>query len=95
MKNFKFNLNSLEEMYSYGLVDPVDSIFEFMKQQINLGHPIILEKQTNPTKGSKMICFHDVSDLNQFYNDFIKKNHLPLNVFLEQRKTWNSRMIES
>ena len=93
MKNFKFNLNSLEEMYSYGLVDPLDSIFEFMKQQIHLGHPIILEKQTNPTEASELICFHDVSDLNQFYNEFIKKNHLPLNVLLEQRKTWNSRMI--
>jgi hypothetical protein len=95
MKNFKFNLNSLEEMYSYGLVDPVDSIFEFMKEKIYLGHPIILEKQINTTEGSEMICFHDISDLKRFYNMFIKKNHLPLNVLLEQRKTWNSRMIES
>lgn len=34
MKNFKFNLRSLEEMYSYGLVDPIDSIFEFMHHEI-------------------------------------------------------------
>lgn len=85
MKNFKFYLPSLESLYSFGLVDPVDSIFEFMHQELKNGNSVTLEKQNNPTENSNTILFQDSSELKKFYNEFAKNNCPPLNRLLEQR----------
>jgi hypothetical protein len=91
MKNFKFNLRSLEEMYSYGLVDPIDSIFEFMHQEIKNGNSIVFEQQHLKNEHSSPIFFTENSSLNDFYNEFSKKNCPPLDLLLEQRQRINSK----
>ena len=91
MKNFKFNLRSLEEMYSYGLVDPIDSIFEFMHHEIKNGNSIIIEQQHPTNEDSKSIFFTENSALNLFYNEFTKKNCPPLDLLLEQRHRINAK----
>jgi len=86
MKNFKFCLSTLETIYSFGLVDQVDSIFEFMHHELKNGNSIIIEKNHVTTENSNSIFIHESSELNQFYNEFAKKNCPPLNLLLEQRE---------
>jgi hypothetical protein len=90
MKNFKFYLPTLEALYSYGLVDQIDSIFEFMHHELKNGNGITIEKNNVTNEHSNSIFFHESSELNLFYNEFAKKNCPPLNRLLEQRKRSNS-----
>lgn len=92
MKNYRFYLSTLEALYSYGLVDQIDSIFEFMRHQIENGNSIIIEKNHIKTENSTIIFFHDISELNRFHNEFTKKNCPPLNVLLKQRHKGNANI---
>jgi hypothetical protein len=87
MKNFKFYLPTLEALYSHGLVDEIDSIFEFMHHELKNGNSIIIEQNHAITENS--IFFHESAELNLFYSEFAKKNCPPLNRLLEQRQKIN------
>jgi hypothetical protein len=85
MKKFKFNLNALEQLYSYGLIDPLDSIFRFMMQEIKKGNTLVLEKQKKMENNSEVFFFHETSELQRYINLFMEKNRPSLAVLLEQR----------
>ena len=84
MKKYKFNINFLEQIYSYGLIDPLDSIFQFMMQEIKKGNIIVFEKQKSFENNSEVFFFHETSELHLYIHQFMKKNRPSLKVLLEQ-----------
>jgi hypothetical protein len=93
MKKIKFPLATLEAIYSYGLVEQIDSIFEFMHSEIKNGNSIVIETNNRLSEKSSSNVFFESSELNQFQNEFIKKNSPPLNILLERRQRINSNSI--
>jgi hypothetical protein len=85
MKKIKFCLTTLESLYSFGLIDQVDSIFEFMHQELMNGNLIVFEKHNTLSENSNKIFITDTSELKQFENDFMKKNYPALNFLLNQK----------
>ena len=86
MSTYKFNLNSIEEMYSYGLFDAVDSIFQFMNKQIKKDNIIFLENKTGNNGDCSVEIFHDVDTLNKFYHDFMDTHKISFLTLCELNK---------
>ena len=86
MNTYKFDLNSIEELYSYGLFDTVDSIFQFMKKQVKNENLIILENRSHDMETNAIKLFHDTDELNQFYNSFMDNHKIPFNVLCDLPK---------
>ena len=86
MNTFKFDLNSIEEMYSYGLFEPVDSIFQFMYKQIKKDNIIILEKKAVDNGNCTLEVFDDVDNLNKFYHKFMNNHKISFLTLYELNK---------
>ena len=76
MSTYKFDMNSIEEMYSYGLFEAVDSIFKFMTKQIKRENIILLENRSEDKKLYSVEIFHDVDTLHKFYHNFMDKHKI-------------------
>ena len=86
MSTYKFDMNSIEEMYSYGLFEAVDSIFQFMNKQIKRENIILLENRSENKDDYSVEIFHDVDTLNKFYQNFMDSHKISFLTLCELNK---------
>ena len=86
MSTYKFDMNSIEEMYSYGLFEAVDSIFQFMNKQIKRENIILLEHRAEDKEHYSVEIFHDADALHTFYENFMDNHKISFLTLCELNK---------
>ena len=83
MKTYRFDLNTIEEMNSYGMIDAVSEIFDFMSNQMKKGNTVILERRNKQMNPYTVEIFHDSHDLQDFYDEFQENKHVSFKTMFE------------
>lgn len=85
MSTFTFDLNTIENIYSSGLINEVDEIFNFMSNKIKNGKVVFLVRKSDENHTETVEIFCENADLINYQNKFMRQHHVSLNNLFEMR----------
>jgi hypothetical protein len=85
MSTFTFDLNTIENIYSSGLINEVDEIFNFMSNKIKNGNIVFLVRKIDQSATETVEIFCENAALLSYQNKFMQQHHVSLNKLFEMR----------
>lgn len=85
MSTFTFDLTKIEKIYSSGLINEVDEIFNFMSIKIKNGNVVFLVRKIDETHTDTVEIFCENADLLNYQNKFMHQHPVSLNKLFEMR----------
>jgi len=92
MSTFTFDLNTIENIYSSGLINEVDEIFNFMLNKIKNGNVVFLVRKVETNHIDTVEIFCENAALLNYQNKFMHQHRVSLNKLFEMR-TMNLEQI--
>lgn len=85
MSTITFDLNTIENIYSSGLINEVDEIFNFMSNKIKSGNVVFLVRNENESHTDSVEIFCENADLLNYQNKFMHQHPVSLKKLFEIR----------
>jgi hypothetical protein len=77
MKTFTFNLDFIEDLYSYGLVFAAGELFQFMSDELKKGNAVILVRNAKNNQAEKSLTIMEKEALDSIHTS-IRKSLPPI-----------------